>query len=315
LKTIRTEIPEEAAAFIRSGDVVAFPTETVYGLGANALDASAVIKIFKAKGRPSDNPLIVHIARTEQISELAKDVPDSASKLIERFFPGPLTVVLKKKDSVPDVVTGGLDTVGIRMPLDETAARFLEACGVPVAAPSANRSGKPSPTTWQAVLSDLDGLIPCILIGDPVEIGIESTVVDCTQETPVLLRTGAVTFEQIRSVVPEALLAGSNDKILARSPGTKYRHYAPSGQVQIVATFELAIPGPNHAYIGLDAPQQVDQFGLVQLCDSVEHYAYRLYDFFRACDAAGIHVIYCQDVEPVGLGRALHDRLNRASSR
>lgn len=295
--------------------MVAFPTETVYGLGANALDENAVRKIFTAKGRPSDNPLIVHIARTEQVSALAVEIPDSANKLIERFFPGPLTVVLKKNKSVPDIVTGGLDTVGIRMPRHETAFRFLEACGVPVAAPSANRSGRPSPTTWQAVLTDLEGAIPCLLVGDPVEIGIESTVIDCTSEIPVLLRAGAVTLEHIREVVPEAITAGSNDRLLGRSPGTRYRHYAPSGSVEVVGSADLALAGPDHAFIGLDAPCQPDRFGFVQLCDSVQQYAFHLYDFFRACDASGIRVIYCQAVEPVGLGSALLDRLVRASSR
>ena len=176
VKTLVTNSPTEAAEFVKNGGIVAFPTETVYGLGANVFDARAVAKIFEAKRRPADNPLIAHVASEEQIRELVSDIGRNARKFIDRFFPGALTLVLPKSDRVPMIATAGLDTIGVRMPRHELARRFLEACEVPVVAPSANLSGKPSPTTWQAVLEDLDGRIDCILQGEATEIGLESTV-------------------------------------------------------------------------------------------------------------------------------------------
>jgi L-threonylcarbamoyladenylate synthase len=177
-ETSLTTSPIEAARFIADGGIVAFPTETVYGLGANVFDAAAIAKIFEAKQRPADNPLIAHISSIDQITELASEISDSAKRLIEHFFPGPLTVVLKKSVNVPDMATAGLDSIGIRMPRSDLAREFLTACGTPVVAPSANLSGRPSPTTWQAVYEDLNGRIDCILQGEPTEIGLESTVVD-----------------------------------------------------------------------------------------------------------------------------------------
>ena len=192
VKTVLTTSPDEAAEFIKRGGIVAFPTETVYGLGANVFDEKAVAKIFEAKRRPADNPLIAHIADIGQIGMLATEITESAKKFIDAFFPGPLTIVLRKTAKVPLIATAGLDTIGIRMPRSALAHQFLAACGTPVVAPSANLSGRPSPTTWQAVLEDLDGRIDCILQGDATEIGLESTVVDCTSAVPVILRGGSV---------------------------------------------------------------------------------------------------------------------------
>ncbi len=308
-----TDSPQEAAALLRAGEVVAFPTETVYGLGANAFEERAVRKIFAAKGRPADNPLIVHLAHLDQIERLAAAVPPSARRLIDAFFPGPLTVILKKKPAVPDVVTGGLDSVGVRMPRHRVAQAFLEACNVPVAAPSANRSGRPSPTTWQAVYADLDGRIAAILRGDRTPAGLESTVVDCTGAAATVLRTGVITLEQLRGILPDIHLADQEARGPARSPGIRYRHYAPRARVRLVDDPAEARPGADAAYIGLAAPAALDAFALHAVCPTVEAYAHELFDFFRRCDAAGLRAIYCQRVAPTGLGRALLDRLLRAA--
>ena len=207
MKTILTTSPVEAAEFIRRGGTVAFPTETVYGLGANVFDEKAIEKIFAAKQRPNDNPLIAHVGNLEQIELLVSEITDSAAKFIEAFFPAPLTLVLPKAESVPLSATANLETIGVRMPVNDTAQEFLRACGVPLVAPSANLSGKPSPTTWQAVYEDLNDRIDCILQGEPTRIGLESTVVDCTSEVPLVLRSGAVTLENLQKVCGSAAVA------------------------------------------------------------------------------------------------------------
>jgi len=313
LKTLLTHSPEEAAAFLRRGEVVAFPTETVYGLGADAFDEEAVRTIFAAKGRPADNPLIVHLADLGRLARVAARVPPAARLLIDAFFPGPLTVILPRRADVPALVSGGLPTVGVRMPRHPVAQAFLAACGVPVAAPSANRSGRPSPTTWEAVRADLEGRIPCILVGERTEAGLESTVVDCTGETPVVLRAGVVTLEALRAVHPATRLAEPAAEALARSPGARYRHYAPRARVRLIDAPGEAEPGPDAAYIGLAPPPAPEAFGLVRVCASVEDYAHALFDFFRRCDAAGLRTIHCERVPPAGLGLALMDRLRRAA--
>lgn len=313
LNTLLTTSVEEAARFIRCGDVVAFPTETVYGLGADAFNAEAVQRIFAAKGRPSDNPLITHVADRRQVEALARSVPGHAETLMDRFFPGPLTLILPRHPDVPPVVTAGLDTIGVRMPDHPIALRFLQACATPVAAPSANRSGRPSPTTWQAVRDDLGGRIPCILKGGRTQAGLESTVVDCTATPPLVLRPGAIALEALRAALPETGVATSDEQALARSPGTRHRHYAPSARVRLVHTSEDAVPAPTHAYIGLDAPPHAEDFGRVEVYDAVEAYAHALFHFFRAAEADGCTAIYCQTVPEKGLGRALMDRLHRAA--
>ena len=229
-----TNSPTEAAEFIENGGIVAFPTETVYGLGANVFDAAAVAKIFAAKGRPADNPLIAHVANLKQIDDLASQINANARKFIDLLFPGPLTLVLPKSDRVPLIATAGLDTIGVRMPKHDLARQFLAACRVPLVAPSANLSGRPSPTTWQAVLEDLDGRIDCILQGEATEIGLESTVVDCSSDIPVLLRQGAVSLEDLRSIVPETAAFALSDGEPVRSPGLKHKHYSPTAKVILV---------------------------------------------------------------------------------
>ncbi|QXD15893.1 threonylcarbamoyl-AMP synthase [Rhodocaloribacter litoris] len=313
METLLTTEPEEAAAFIRRGEVVAFPTETVYGLGADALREDAVRRIFEAKERPADNPLIVHVADRAMLRQVAASVPPMAETLIAHFFPGPLTLILPRAPAVPAVVSGGLPTVGVRMPRHPVAQAFLAACGVPVAAPSANRSGRPSPTTWEAVYADLAGRIPCILRGDRTEVGLESTVVDCTGPVPVVLRAGAVSLERLRAVLPQTRLAGDTAEVLARSPGTRYRHYAPRARVRLIDAPEEAMPAEDAAYIGLVPPPEPRAFGLVRVCADADAYAHALFDFFRRCEAAGLGTIYCQRVAPEGIGLALMDRLHRAS--
>lgn len=319
MQTTITTSAIEAAASIKRGGIVAFPTETVYGLGANVFDAAAVAKIFEAKRRPADNPLIAHIAVLDQIDMLAMDITESAKTLIEEFFPGPLTVVLRKRNTVPLIATAGLDTIGIRMPAFGLANEFLRACDVPVVAPSANLSGRPSPTTWEAVLEDLDGRIDCILKGEPTEIGIESTVVDCTSDVPVLLRAGSVSLEQLRSVIPETRALQTDLSEPARSPGLLHRHYSPAAKVVLVEgseifdlKFEISDDGsPRSSFIGLRRPDA--NFELVKQCDSINEYAHSLFEFFRDCDRRGIETIYCESVDDSGIGAALMDRLRRAA--
>ena len=314
IETTLTTDPSEAAAHVRAGRLAVFPTETVYGLGADALNAGAVRSIFKAKGRPSDNPLIVHLARRDQVSAVAAECPPPAERLLDRFAPGPITVILRKTDGVPGVVTAGLDTVAVRVPAHSVARAFLEACGTPVAAPSANRSGRPSPTTWQAAHADLDGRVHCILKGDRTDAGLESTVVDCTVDPPVMLRPGAIPLEALREVVPGvgAAEAGSDEE--ARSPGTRHRHYAPDAHVVIVDRPGEATAGPEASYVGLDAPQE-GAFGLVHVADSVEAYGRELFHFLRQSDAHGCGTVYAQRVPEEGIGMALMDRLRRAARR
>ena len=230
MKTFVMELPEGipyAAELIRSGQIVAFPTETVYGLGADAFNERAVRKIFAAKGRPQDNPLIVHVGTKDQIPSVASEITPDAEKIFDAFLPGSLTVVLKKQPEIGDVVTAGLQTVGIRMPLSEEARQFLNACGVPIAAPSANTSGRPSPTAAEHVLQDLNGKIPCILKGKDCDVGIESTVLDLSRNEPLLLRPGIVTAEEIEEVLGKRIVIPNKFDRTMNSPGIRYRHYAP----------------------------------------------------------------------------------------
>ncbi len=247
METERLEVTQEnirhAGEILRAGGLVAFPTETVYGLGANALDEAAVRAVYEAKGRPSDNPMIVHIAETGQLADLIRELPVAAIRLIQAFWPGPITFIFHKTDLVPETTTGGLQTVAIRMPSNPTARELILAAGVPVAAPSANLSGKPSPTTAQDVLEDMDGRIDAVLLGEDCQVGIESTVLDLTGECPTILRPGYITKEQLEEVLgtevryDEALFRRPDEsEIFApKSPGMKYKHYAPNAEVRLIA--------------------------------------------------------------------------------
>ncbi len=308
-----TRSPETAAAFVKRGGIVAFPTETVYGLGADVVDEKAIAKIFEAKRRPADNPLIAHIGDLDQLAGLIIELPDAARRFIDVFFPGPLTLVLRKSGDVPLIATAGLDTIGVRMPGNAVAQAFLKGCGMPVAAPSANISGRPSPTTWEAVYDDLDGRIDCILQSEATVIGLESTVVDCTSGDPVVLRSGAVSIESLREIVSSTQLHKPDQTEIARSPGQRHKHYSPNARVVIVgAGFEMPSSGSN-AFIGIESP--VGHSDSVRICGSAEEYARSLFAFFRECDKQTIQTIYCQAVEETGIGVALMDRLRRAESR
>ncbi|MBM3229748.1 threonylcarbamoyl-AMP synthase [Candidatus Parvarchaeota archaeon] len=321
---------KEAAQIIKSGGLVAFPTETVYGLGANALDATAVRKIFAAKGRPSDNPLIVHIWSKRQIPAVAKELNGNAKKLIKTFFPGPLSLVLKKSGKIPMAVTAGLQSVCVRMPSPVLTRQFLKDCGVPIAAPSANLSGRPSPTSWEHVHHDLGGRIDAIIAGHTCAHGLESTVIDCTKQIPVLLRPGALSLEKIEEAVGKVAVPLKFRKAL--SPGMKYRHYSPKAKVvlvpnikgmqkladyqanQIIATSKIKPRfSARIAYIGLDA---VAGIGVIACKPrNMKDYAKKVFSFFRKCDTEGIRTIYAQKVSLDGVGRALSDRLSKAAAK
>ncbi len=311
MRTFLTKSPSEAALFIKKGGIVAFPTETVYGLGASVFDEKAIRKIFEAKQRPNDNPLIAHVGNLEQIKLLVAEITPNAQKFIEAFFPAPLTLVLPKSPNVPLIATAGLETIGVRMPKNRLAQEFLQFCETPLVAPSANLSGRPSPTNWQAVFEDLNERIDCILQGETTEIGLESTVVDCTSEIPLILRSGAITLEDLRKIIPETQIYRVKENEAARSPGLKHRHYSPRAKVVLVQSSKFKVQSSKAAFIGFKMPE-ID-FDLVKICDSVEEYAHFVFDFFRRCDAAKIETIYCEAVEEKGIGLALMDRLKRAA--
>lgn len=324
---------DEAAELLRRGELVAFPTETVYGLGANALDPVAVPEIFAAKGRPGDNPLIVHIARTEQLDGLV-EIPDAARPLMEAFWPGPLTILMPKKPVIPDVVTAGLPTVAVRMPAHPVALELLRRCDVPVAAPSANRSGKPSPTTAAHVYEDMDGRIPLIIDGGECSVGLESTVLDVTHGTPCILRPGGVTKAMLESVLGEVTVAGSVLRPLqqgevALSPGMRYKHYSPDGQVTLVegdpdrvvaamaALYRQAAENGHHACV-MCFTEHVETLRACHPHDigsinDPEEVARRLFATLRSLDTEHYDVIFSEVVPPTGMGLAVMNRLGRAA--
>jgi L-threonylcarbamoyladenylate synthase len=315
---VRSDHPDprviaRAGAVLRRGGLVALPTETVYGLGANARDATAVERIFHAKGRPADNPLIVHLSATEQLGQVTAAITPLARALAERFWPGPLTVVLEAAADLPAVTTGGLRTVAVRVPSHEVARAVIAAAGVPVAAPSANRSGRPSPTTADHVATDLGDRIDLLIDAGPTGVGLESTVVDARGPRPVIYREGAVTREQLGVEI-----APSTPD--APSPGTRYRHYAPACAVEIVAPAQLAARARTLAGQGLRtgvvAParcQVGDAVSVVRFAD-VDELARGLYGAFRDAEAADLDVLLCSAVPETGVGRAVMDRLRRAAS-
>ncbi len=318
----------EAAELLRAGGLVAFPTETVYGLGANGLDAAAVSHIFEAKGRPQDNPLILHIPDPSHLARYCRDIPPTAYALARRFWPGPLTMILRRRDNVPDVVTAGLDTVGMRCPDHPVAHEILELCQLPIAAPSANTSGRPSPTTAQATLEDMAGKIDAVVDGGPCAVGVESTIIDLTVSPPRLLRPGGITLEELRSVLGEVAvddavirLMSTNEK--PRAPGMKYRHYAPKAPVTVVRgrPEETAQYIAQHIeagvgvicfedYVNLFA--QVPHRSLGPAADQGEQ-ARRLFEALRWFDSQAVTAILAQSPESGGLGLAVTNRLNKAA--
>ena len=311
MQTLLTRSPADAAGVLARSGLCALPTETVYGLAARADDADAVAAVFRAKGRPADNPLIVHLGDVAQARHVA-EVGDLGRALLAAFAPGPLTVVLPARSGLVSAITAGLDTVAVRVPGAATAREVIGRLGVPVVAPSANRSGRPSPTTWQAVEEDLGGRIDAILQGSPTDVGLESTVVDATGTAPIVLRPGAVTLDDLRRVFPSARPVSEGD-VAARSPGTRHRHYAPRARVRLIESVADAVPSPRAAWIGTGPPP--DGYGLVTVCAGPSDYARRLFDAFRRADAAGLTRIDALAVPDDGIGAAVMDRLRRAAAR
>ncbi len=328
------EAIERAAALLRQGQVIAFPTETVYGLGADALCPEAVLRIFAAKSRPADNPLIVHVTAVGEVEPLVAYIDDRARALMARFWPGPLTLVLPKSARVPDAVTGGLDTVAVRMPAHPVAQALIRAAGVPIAAPSANRSGRPSPTTAQHVWADMEGRIPLILDGGGCEVGLESTVLDLSEPVPLVLRPGGVTVEMLRAELGEvrvdaSTLAPLDAKVAPRSPGMKYRHYAPEAEVIIVAGEQSArIARARLLYD--EAMAQGESAAILAPSEHAAAYAPRfvrpwgdkadpqtaaaqLFAALRELDTLGMRRIVAEAVEAQGIGLAIMNRLCRAA--
>lgn len=323
----------QAGALVQAGQVVAFPTETVYGLGANALNPQAVAKIFAAKGRPQDNPLIVHIARKEDIDSLTTGLNANARKIMEHFMPGPLTIIVPKAEIIPDVTSAGLDTVGVRFPINKYAQEFILACGCPIAAPSANLSGRPSPTNAQDVLEDMQGKVAGILDGGSCGVGLESTVVDTTSPVPTICRPGGVTYEMLTEVlgaveIDPALLGDKNFKPIA--PGMKYRHYAPKEPVYLLegnavellpALVGKAVAAGLRVGVLCDAAmsaqlaQLKQQEGILLSCwgESREALAADLFYLLRDFDRTKPDVILAQGVSEDGIGLAIMNRLRKAA--
>ena len=322
-----------AAQLLADGQLVAFPTETVYGLGANALDPQAVSGIFAAKGRPADNPLIVHIHDRSQLTDICV-VSESARRLMDAFWPGPLTLIMPRKDAVPDVVTAGLDTVAVRMPSHPVALAMLRACKLPIAAPSANRSGKPSPTSARHVFDDMDGRIPLILDGGESDVGLESTVLSLVGDRPCILRPGGVTKTMLEAVLGPVDLAGSILRPLekgekALSPGMMYKHYSPDGQVTLIEGDEADVVEALrrlHAHAACEGhracvmcfTEHVE--ALADCCPhdigsktAPEEVAHRLFNTLRLLDEEKMDVIFSEVMPPEGVGLAVMNRLGRAA--
>lgn len=316
MKTVVTRSIKTASHFIKAGELVGMPTETVYGLGANVFDEDAVKKIFEVKNRPADNPLIVHVSCYEQIEQLVARITPNAEKIIQNFFPGPITIVLKKNEIISNFVSAGLDTIAIRMPDLKITRNFIETCEVPIAAPSANISGSPSPTSWQHVFNDLKGKIPCILKGPKCKVGIESTVVDCTSSIPTILRPGSVSIAELHKIFPRVKTAPPSQNGKVKSPGMKYKHYSPKAIVTLVESRDelnqiiSKSSQKNFAFIGFEKISSARNSKVVK---SSNDYAHKLFAFFRSCDEVGIERIFCQKVEEEGIGLALMNRLQKAS--
>lgn len=324
-----------ASRLLRSGQLVAFPTETVYGLGADARNIKAVLSIFEAKGRPADNPLIVHIYERSQLKEICS-VPDRAIPLIDAFWPGPLTILFKKLPSIPDAVTAGLPTVAVRMPSHPVAAAMLRACGLPVAAPSANSSGRPSPTLASHVMEDMNGKIPLILDGGPCEVGVESTVLDICHGDPVILRPGGITREMLETVLHcDVQLAGSILRPLkpdekALSPGMRYKHYAPEAVVTLVDGDEAAVlrklrelcrreSSSGHKTCVLCFSEHADALAdcnphVIGSAEHADEIARNLFSSLRKLDEEGMETVFSEVLPPEGVGLAVMNRLGRAAA-
>lgn len=336
------DVIREAGAIIRAGGLVAFPTETVYGLGGNALDADASAKIYAAKGRPSDNPLIAHVADEQGVIDIVKEIPPKAERCMEAFWPGPLTMIFEKKEIVPYTTTGGLDTVAVRMPAHQGALALIRAAGVPIAAPSANRSGRPSPTTAKHVEDDLLGAIEMILDGGSADIGVESTIVDMTCDPPMILRPGYITQEMLQEVIGEVdvdpTITDANAKSRPKAPGMRYRHYAPKAPLTLVEDAEDGQMAAKAICICAgEAAGNGERVGIIGTEEYLEQYrestaafpnviiksigrrsdpeaiAHNLYGVLREFDDEEVDRIFSESFESNHLGRAIMNRLSKAA--
>ena len=319
---------DRAAEILKAGGLLGIPTETVYGLGANGLDPEAVARIFAAKGRPQDNPLILHIPSADWLERYCLDIPNGAYALARRFWPGPQTMILKRRSVVPDVVTAGLDTVGMRCPAHPVCRAILTAAGVPVAAPSGNTSGRPSPTNMADMLEDMDGKIEGIVDGGPCSVGVESTIVDLTVTPPRLLRPGGVTLEELRDVLGEVAVDAAVTRLMGadehpRAPGMKYRHYAPKAPVTVVQGDPAESARYIRRHVGdRDGVICFDEFvplfeghpteAMGPAADQAEQ-ARRVFDALRYFDGTGVERIWAQGPDPSGIGLAVSNRLNKAA--
>lgn len=332
-RNIDKEVVAEAGRIIRNGGLVAFPTETVYGLGGDALNKESSQKIYAAKGRPGDNPLIVHICRWEDLPKIVKNIPDSAKILADAFWPGPLTMIFEKSDCVPLETTGGLSTVAVRFPDHKTALAFIKEAGGYVAAPSANTSGRPSPTEGKYVYEDMNGRIDMILDGGLVGIGLESTIVDLTEEIPVILRPGYITEEMLLKVLgevksdPTILNVAAN--MAPKAPGMKYRHYAPKGDLTIISGDMEKVVGTINE-LSKKAMEQGFITGIICTDETISRYhgdsiksvgrradeasiARRLYQILREFDDEGAQVLFTEAFDQTGVGQAIMNRLLKAA--
>ena len=322
----------QAAEIIRRGGLVGIPTETVYGLGANGLDPKAVSRIFEAKGRPQDNPLILHITDVSWLERYCKEIPLTAYKLAEAYWPGPMTMILPRKDMVPDAVTAGLDTVGMRCPSHPLCHELIRLADVPIAAPSGNTSGRPSPTTAEHMREDMDGKIDAIVDGGPCSVGVESTIIDLTCTPPRLLRPGGISLEQLRAVLGQVdvdpavtRLLGAGEK--PKAPGMKYRHYAPKAPVTVVsgdpktaAEYIAAHAAPEDGVICFDEfmPLFTSRAGTRPVMDlgpagDKEEQARHIFDALRSFDHTRVTAIWAQCPDTEGIGLAIANRLNKAA--
>lgn len=330
---IDMEVIRKAGDIIKAGGLVAFPTETVYGLGGDALNPASSRKIYEAKGRPSDNPLIVHIADIEALDDIVLEIPEEARRLTEVFWPGPLTMILRKSGLVPYETTGGLDTVAVRMPVHKVAREFIRAAGGYVAAPSANRSGRPSPTVAKYVAEDLNGRIEMIIDGGDVEIGLESTIVDLTVPEPMILRPGYITKEMLEEVLlrveEDCTLMRADSGQAPKAPGMKYRHYAPKGDLTIIDGAEEPVIAyineqlDKHRYTGnktgvIGTDKTIDRYH-ADVCKSAgsreneDTIAKELYRILREFDDENVEIIYSESFEASGIGQAIMNRLLKAA--
>lgn len=323
-----------AGDVLKAGGLVAFPTETVYGLGANAMDTDAVKKIFVAKGRPSDNPLIVHISDKRELSNLSNNIPSKAFELMDRFWPGPLTLVFEKSSAVPGIITAGLDSVAVRMPSHPVALTLIREAGIPIAAPSANLSGKPSPTNAKHVIADLSGKVDVIIDAGDAKVGLESTVLDLTVNPPMILRPGGVTLTQLKEVLLEIeldpSLSGNKAEILKpRSPGMKYTHYSPKAEIVIIegelkkVVFKInemvevyKSKGINVSILATE--QTKDLYNQTEIIiagdrNKPETIAARLFSSFRDFDDKNVQVVIAEAIDNIGIGMAIMNRMKKAA--